>query len=306
LLINTPFGLFDGSSWDQMCRLVFARKYQGFQAMPASPGDYGIEGYTKPDGWAFQCYCPEKHYTQIELHEHLRDKLTTDVRKLKDNAALLPKFLGTTVLTRWIFVTPEIGNHSLLAHAQKKETELRGWKLSFVDANITVEVQDGAFYAQEIYQIRNEAGEKPALSGVPLVLPPLDQRRSVYEAHILRKSRLRLSASSAADDETRVAALYSKTLPDFLECDEHFRRIESYAPKVHQRLVRLVNEFEEAVAESCIFLQDTPEALTRSIRKDLETRLIAELERSFDGADILALTRRVVARWLATCTLDYE
>jgi hypothetical protein len=305
-MITTPFGQFDGPGWDQMCRQVFARKYQGFQAMPASPGDYGIEGYTKPEGWAFQCYCPEKHYTQTELHEHLRDKLTTDVKKLWSNAKHLPRFLGTTVLTRWIFVTPEIGSHSLLAHAQKKEAELRAWKLPFADAGITVEVQGGEFYAREIHEIRTEAGEKPALGGVPLVLPPLDLQQNVYDAHILRKSKLRLSARPAENGEKLVAALYSKTLSSFLECDEHFRRIESHAPKVHQRLVRLVNEFEESVVERCMFPEDTPAALTRSIRDELESRLTAELERSFDGADILALTRRVVARWLATCTLDYE
>jgi hypothetical protein len=304
-MINTPFGQFDGPSWDQMCRHVFARKYHGFQAMPASPGDYGIEGYTKPDGWAFQCYCPEKHYTQKELHEHLREKLTTDVKKLRDNAKHLPRFLGTTLLTRWIFVTPEIGSHSLLAHAQKKEAELRSWSLPFAHASITVEVQGGEFYAREIHEIRTEAGEKPALGGVPLVLPPLDQQQSVYDTHILRKSRLRLSTRSDGEEKL-VNDLYAKTLSSFLQCDEHFRRIEAHAPKVHQRLVRLVNEFEEAIVERCMFPGDTPEALTKSIREELESRLTAELDRSFDGADILALTRRIVARWLATCSLDYE
>jgi hypothetical protein len=305
-MINTPYGPFDGTSWDQMCRQVFARKYQGFQAMPASPGDYGIEGYTKPDGWAFQCYCPEKHYTQEELHEHLRDKLTADVKKLRDNAKHLPKFLGTTVLTRWIFVTPEINTHSLLAHAQKKEAELRSWGLPFAHSKITVEVQSGEFYAQEIHDIRSEAGEKPALGGVPLLLPPLDQDQSVYDAHILRKSKLRLSTHPVGDGGAMIPTLYSKTLSWFLECDEHFRRIEVHAPKVHQRLVRLVNEFEESVVEQCMFLDDTPQALTKSVAMELETRLNAEFSRHFEGADILALTRRVVARWLATCTLDYE
>lgn len=305
-MINTPFGQFDGPTWDRMCRQVFARKYLGFQAIPASPGDYGIEGFTKPDGWAFQCYCPEKHYTRAELNEHLRDKLTADLRKLKDNVKHLPRFLGTTVLTRWIFVTPEIDSHALLAHAQKKEAELRAWKLPFADVGITVEVQDGDFYAREIHEIRTEAGEKPALGDVPLVLAPLDQHRSVYDGHILRKSKLRLSAGSVADSDRRVETLYSSTLSSFLECDEHFRRIELHAPKVHQRLVRLVNEFEKAMVERCMFLEDTPEALTRSVREDLEFRLTSEFDRSFDSADILALTRRIVARWLATCTLDYE
>ena len=305
-MINTPYGLFDGPSWDHMCRQVFARKYRGFQAVPGFSGDYGIEGYTKPDGWAFQCYCPEKHYTQKELYEHLRDKLTEDVKKLKDNAQHLPKIIGTTVLTRWIFVTPEINAHNLLAHAQKKEAELRTWQLPFAHASITVEVQGGEFYAQEIHDIRTEAGEKPGLGNVPLLLPPLNEAPSVYEAHVLRKSKLRLDTRTNVDGEKKVAALYSKTLSSFLECDEHFRRIEVHAPKVHQRLVRLINEFEVSVAEQCMFQDDTPQALTKSVSMELEGRRAAEGSGQFDSADILALTRRVVARWLATCTLDYE
>lgn len=289
-----------------MCRQVFARKYQGFQAVPASPGDYGIEGYTKPDGWAFQCYCPEKHYTQKELHEHLREKLTEDVKKLRDNAQHLPQIIGTTVLTRWIFVTPEINTHAFLAHAQKKEAELRSWQLPFAHAQITVEVQGGEFYAKEIHDIRSEAGEKPDLGGVPLLLPPLNEALSVYEAHVLRKSKLRLEKRADVDGGKKLAILYSKSLSWFLECDEHFRRIEAHAPKVHQRLVRLVNEFEELVAEQCMFQDDTPQALTKSVSVEFEERLTAEFSGQFDSADILALTRRVVARWLATCTLDYE
>lgn len=289
-----------------MCRQVFARKYKGFQAMPASPGDYGIEGYTKPDGWAFQCYCPEKHYTQQELHEHLRDKLTQDVRKLRDNAKHLPLFLGTTVMTRWIFVTPEINTHSLLAHAQKKEAELRSWQLPFAHKDILIEVQGGEFYAQEIHDIRSEAGEKPALGGVPLVLPLLDEPQNIYEAHVLRKSKLRLLTPANGGAGGKLNILYSTTLASFIECEDHFRQIEIHAPKVHQRLVRLVNEFEKWVVEQCLFQDDTPQALTKNVTAELESRLKAELSDHFDTADILSLTRRVVARWLATCTLDYE
>jgi len=305
-MISTQYGQFDGPSWERMCQHVFARKYSGYQRLPASPGDYGIEGYTKPEGWAFQCYCPEKHYTQPELYEHLRDKLTKDVGKLRKNAHHLIKFLGSTTLTRWIFVTPEIGNHSLLAHAQVKEAELRSWGLGFVDPAITVEVQGGEFYAQEIHQIRTQAGERPALDGVPIVLPPLNAPQSVYEANILRKSRLRLSGKRDALQDSHIDSLYSMTLTSFVQCDEHFRRIEEQAPTVHQRLVRLVNEFEAFVVETCMFFKGEPEEMTMALRQNLEQRLLHDLSDAFDGAEILAITRRIVARWLAICSLDYE
>lgn len=81
-MFNTKFGPFNGSTWEGLCQQVFKRKYQAecYQQMPASPGDYGIEGYTSDTGWAFQCYCPEKHYERTELYDKQRDKITTDLR----------------------------------------------------------------------------------------------------------------------------------------------------------------------------------------------------------------------------------
>lgn len=54
-MFNTKFGPFNGSTWESLCQQVFKRKYQAecYQQMPASPGDYGIEGYTSDTGWAF-------------------------------------------------------------------------------------------------------------------------------------------------------------------------------------------------------------------------------------------------------------
>ena len=97
-MFTTKFGPFNGSTWEGLCQQVFKRKYQAecYQQMPASPGDFGIEGYTSVTGWAFQCYCPEKHYERTELYENQRDKITVDLRKLKDNVTDLQARLGST------------------------------------------------------------------------------------------------------------------------------------------------------------------------------------------------------------------
>ena len=79
-MFHTKFGAFNGDTWEDLCQLVLKRKHQnvGYQEMPASPGDYGIEGYTVTTGWAFQCYCPDKHYERTELYNKQRDKITED------------------------------------------------------------------------------------------------------------------------------------------------------------------------------------------------------------------------------------
>jgi hypothetical protein len=289
-----------------MCQQVFARKYLGYQRIAPSPGDFGLEGYTKPAGWAFQCYCPEKHYTQPELYAHLRRKLSRDVAKLRDNASDLPTVLGETVITRWIFVTPETGSHSLLAHAQTKEAELRSWALPFVHPKVTVEIQGGEFYAQEIHQIRTEAGDRPAIDTAVATLPALTEDESVYAKHLLRKSGLRVVHRPKREQERHALGLYAATLRSFVECDDHFRRIEERIPTVHQQLVRIVNEFERHVDEQRFTFSGTPNEMTDYISRDLEQRLRRDLAVALDGAEIQALTRQVVARWLAICALDYD
>ena len=124
-MFTTKFGPFNGSPWARLCQLVFKRKYQAecYQQMQASPGDYGIEGYTVT-GMAFQCYCPEKHYDRTELYEKQRDKITADLRKLKDYHSELQSRLGSTKISRWVFVPPEIDRNALLQHAKAKEAEI--------------------------------------------------------------------------------------------------------------------------------------------------------------------------------------
>jgi hypothetical protein len=80
--------------------------------MPPSPGDYGIEGWTA-DGHAFQCYCPEKDYTQDELYEALRRKITADIPKLQRNAKQIAARIGATRIRSWLFVTPVVPHNDI-------------------------------------------------------------------------------------------------------------------------------------------------------------------------------------------------
>jgi hypothetical protein len=47
-MFTTKFGTFNGSTWEALCQQVFKKKYQAedYQPMPASPGDFGLEGFT--------------------------------------------------------------------------------------------------------------------------------------------------------------------------------------------------------------------------------------------------------------------
>ena len=94
-MIKTEYGTFDGDKWESISQICFKQNFreESYQEVKATPGDYGIEGFTRT-GKVFQCYCPDESYSSAELYEKHRDKITTDLKKLKTYENQLKGFLG--------------------------------------------------------------------------------------------------------------------------------------------------------------------------------------------------------------------
>lgn len=308
-MFNTKFGPFNGTTWEGLCQQVFKRKYQAecYQQMQASPGDFGIEGFTVNTGWAFQCYCPEKHYERSELYEKLRDKISKDLGKLKRYEKDLLARLGSTKLARWVLVTPEIDRNALLAHARTKEAEVRAWGLPFLTDDFTVLIQDGDHYVVEINEIRTAAGEALVFDEQAPVLAELKGQQEDYERNVHRKCGTRLADKAAKPDfERRVSQLSQLTVESFLESDGYFRRIAATAPPAYVKLVRLINEYEQYVIETSATWSGSAEELTVQVRDGLAKRVADELAPEFDRTNANKVARHMTARWLAVCELNYD
>ena len=289
-------------------QLVFKRKFtdDGYIHIPATPGDYGLEGFTKTTGCGYQCYCPDKAYPSKELYEKQRDKITTDLKKLQTNEADLTKVLGPTKLRRWHLVTPTIAHNDLIKHAQTKEAEVRGWNLSILAPDFQVLVHDADHYASEIQAMKLAVGQALDFGGLPAVLPDLNDGSETYEKNIMRKTRTRLAKAPADKLEGRVARLYAKTLREFLDHGPHLKRINDTAPTVHSRLARLINGYEAEVDERCFTWEGTPQELTDKIRDGLTERIVRELAPTIGETDAADIARMIVARWIAVCEVDYD
>lgn len=304
----TKFGAFNGSTWEDLCQQVFKRKYKAecYQQMQASPGDFGIEGYTVNPGWAFQCYCPEKHYERTELYEKQRDKITTDLRKLKSYQSELQARLGTTKVSRWVFVTPEIDRNALLAHAKTKESEVRSWGLPFLADDFTVLLHDGDHYIVEINEIRGASGEALVFDDTVPVLAALTGAQEQYEQNVHRKSECRLVDKAQLENfPARVQQLSQRTIESFLEADGFLRRVSATSPTTYLKLIRLINEYERDVIDTSATWSGTAEELTIQVRDGLAKLVYEELSPEFDIVNSKKVARFMTARWLAVCELDY-
>ncbi len=307
-MFNTPYGPFDGPSWERLCQQVFKKKFaaDGYQHIPATPGDFGLEGFTKTTGCGFQCYCPDKLYPDKQLYEKQRDKVTEDLAKLRKYEQDLKALLGPTKLRRWYLVTPTIVKNELVKHARAKEADVRAWNLSILDHDFEVIVQDADHYVTEIQELLLASGKALDFGGIPTTLPQLGKRPEVYEENILRKTQARLQGRVAADKlGGRVADMHQRTLREFLDHDAHFRRINDTAPTVHARLIKLINGYEAHVVETCSTWEGTPQQLTEKIRDGLSARIAKDLDPHIDEAESAYIARLMVSRWIAVCELDY-
>lgn len=307
-MFKTSIGAFNGTTWEALCQQVFKKKYanEGYQHVPASPGDFGLEGFCALTGDGFQCYCPNTHYTRKELYTHQRNKITDDLKKLKTYQTQLLAILGATKLSNWKFVTPEIASNELLSHARVKEREVRSWKLPFLTHDFRIQLHDGDYYLVEINEIRSAAGDGIDFESGPAVLAPLVETHEVYEENVLRKCEARLAPKvDLPKHPILVRRLHQSTLENFLNSDGYFRRMEKSAPALYFKVVRVINEFELYVQEVAITWSGEAEELTNNVRQDLETRL-RNLGPEVTDVTAATVARHMVARWLAICSLDYD
>ena len=120
---------WEGRDWQEYCMKLLRARYSDhtLQEIPdAHSGDLGLEAFTH-DGVVFQCYAVQEPLTTKLRYERQRDKLTEDLNKLKRNKDALVDLFGSVKIQRYVLMVPRTNSRSLVAHAQTKAAEVRGW-----------------------------------------------------------------------------------------------------------------------------------------------------------------------------------
>lgn len=236
-------GAFNGSTREATIQFVLKAKFgaDGYQHVPPTPGDFGIEGFTKHTGLAFQCYCPDTHYERKELNKKQQDKITKDLKKLMINQTSLQGILGGTKIKDWYFITPEIAHNALLTHAQEKQNEVRAWGPPHLDENFTVLVQDIGFYKHEINQHRLTMGAPISIGQDKQSIPKVNESPppTTTICNVRRNCAWSVRAS------VRLPPLFSKTRDTFLDYDGFFQTLYEKAPQTYFQVAKTLNGFEK-------------------------------------------------------------
>lgn len=308
-MYQTEYGLFDGDSWERLCQVCFRLKYvdEGYQPIEASPGDYGIEGFTRT-GKAFQCYCPESNYSADELYEKQRDKITKDLRKLILYEKELLKYLGDVKISQWFFVTPHVRKKDLISHCTNKVKEFRDKNLTILASNFDVLFMDIKYFAKELPTALGQVNKKIELQCIkPLSdfeIAAWKESKSSLVSNALRKHRARFNPMPN-DIENVVDHLTTNTIRNYLEGDDKLRNWEELYQDRFERFQKVTTRFEKMVEEKCLFPSKSSNKLIDEIRYDLINRL----EKEFPELDILTiedLSDYSISKWILECPIEFR
>ncbi len=309
-MYSTKHGSFDGDSWETVMQVCFRLKYEQehYQCIVASPGDFGIEGFTST-GKVFQCYCPDNLTTTAELYEKQRDKITRDLRKLQTYEAQLKGYLGATKIKEWIFVTPEYKTKDLIKHCIDKAEETKMLGLQIIDTDFKVLIHDIDNFATEIFVALNADNKKIALLPDQLDAAPdkvikwKEQSISLVD-NAVRKHGKRFPANTVELDQ-KVNRLTNTTVEDFLNRESILRKWRNMHPDHYDRFIALVGQIENDVREKCMFPSNDNNERYDSINKMVDAKIRGSFP-YLDETAILKLTRGVLADWLVRCPIDFE
>lgn len=285
-------------------QLVLKKKYaaEGYQHVPASGGDFGIEGFTRETGHAFQCYCPDFHYERKELYAHQRKKITDDLNSLRNYATGLQSILGDTRIKNWYLITPDVINKDLIVHAVKKQNEVRDWGLPHLHEEFTVYVHDAGYYMNEINEVRQIEGAPITLARETPKIPELNDEKTDYEGNLERKTKLRAGDKGDAAFE----GLLKLTRRAFLDHDPYFHQLYNSHPHTYWQVARTLHGLEERVEEMSYELTGDPDNLVSTVRTSLTQHLKEDKLLNIDATMADNIVRRTVARWLAVCQMDFR
>ncbi len=309
-MIKTEFGTFDGNKWESISQLCFKNNFreESYQEIKATPGDFGIEGFTRT-GKAFQCYCPDEHYSTDKLYEKHRDKITKDLKKLKTYEKQLLKILGNTKIKKWYFVTPTYAKNEIVGHCSQKKEEVKKWNLEIIDNDdfevifedinflhpfLNTALENSKIKIDVIPETQVQASDKLKWKDSEISLIETSQIKNAYRIN-----------DSSPNHESKLDKLVDLNVQNYLEGNNILFKWKEDYPIDYENFLDITSSIESEIEERCITNTKEPSELY----EDFRVLLKSELQNSFKNLApqmISKLTNWALADWIFRCPINFE
>lgn len=308
----------NGDDWEEFCQSCLKIKHQNqnFKSVPAdSGGDYGLDGFNT-NGDAYQCYCPEKEYSDKELYEHQRDKITSDIQKLFDYQDKLKTILNGCKIKTWHFTTPFIKSKELILHCNTKENLVRSWKLDFIDNEFQIGLKDYEYFLPEIPhvidlgKIVNPMNYQELDFQIPTpTTQTIEEFKETYENNTFVENGLRKNAklypNNGVNYSEKVIQLTDSQIEFNIIGEGILKQWSNSFDKQYEKFIRVKKTLGKRIkADSLIPVKDNNEKL-----KEINNTVRAMINKEFyylSESNKEELSSYLVSYWILECSLDFS
>lgn len=316
-ILNYINGYMNGNAWEELCVQCYRMRYQNDHYTPLSAaqgGDGGIEGFTQ-SGVVNQCYCPEKDYSDQEYYEHLRKKMTDDIKKL-----LEPKYQqrliawGVPQIREWQFAIPKQEDSRIVKHAEDKRKEVLAAKTKSPkdypcihdDFKIIIKCADD--FAPEICKIVLSPHKDYLLNLSLKKNDVIDYTlcESVKVKNITRKIKAIKQTEDDTDED--VVILVDYYIKAYLKGLAILSNLRIKFPEIYETLVELEFSCKGDVSVKTRMITNRSEnsKIFTKLLDEFENKLKEQFSTSIDLASIGELKQDLVASWLADCSMEFR
>lgn len=305
----------DGDSWEELCQACYRIKYQKehYMEIPAAyQGDAGIEGFTQT-GVVNQCYCHEKKFSENELYEKQRDKMTKDITKL-----LSPNYknklyeLGVPVIKEWHFVIPYYKDARIIQHAAAKTREVLKKKkeepeqYDYISEDFVIVIKQAEDFRFEITRIiRNSITDTKLNLAIREVKAPDWQKCDSEKVENIRKKVSAVMGDGYDEEDFNIVV--NTYVESYIKGLEIMRILRISYAEIYEDVYSLEQAYKKQVETKT--RMNTDKSMNSTIFNEILADFEKQLKEScgyFSAASIIELKTDIVSMWLADCSMKFR
>jgi hypothetical protein len=293
-----------GEEWQKWANLLLSTHYgpSDYQQIPDNrDGDGGIEGFTRKDGYVFQCYGCEPT-TAAHRYQLQRDKITTDIRKFIENKDKLLRLFGTTKITRWFLFVPEWDNKDLVSHANKKAKEVLSANLPYVAPDFQAGIQVEDQYREARQRLLQSYEDAIHISCNQATLEQVEQWSGDHDEWVETLND-KLKKLPTLKTSQHVKTFREKILRWYIEGQELLNNLRNY-PDVYERIIETKRHREKCLVTEVLLHSGTPKELFEVALSKLHEDYIGRVKH-LAKINSEALAYEAVGDWLLRCPLYF-
>lgn len=306
----------NGDTWEELCQSCYRIKYQDqhYTEIPASyRGDAGIEGFTR-NGIVNQCYCTEKAFSDDDLYNHQRDKMTTDMGKLIDpDYKKRLKKLGVPQIHEWHFVIPCYKDSRIIQHAETKRQEVLKAKkdnpeqYDYIADDFIVVIKQAEDFKFEITRTIRESITDKKLNVAVREVKDIDW--SLCDSEKVNNIRRKVKAvmDDAEDSDPVLNQVVNMYIESYIKGMEIMKMLRVSYAAIYEDVHGLEQAYKKQVALKTGM--NTNKSMNSQIFNEILNDFEVHLKDTcgyFDSASIIELKIDIVSMWLADCSMLFR